>query len=235
MITAEKVDAIFASLHKEVMSGEITKEEYEAKLNVVEAQWPKFIHEHFKNRPDNRTLGQFGVYLLTNSRIEKHHADWWFPRYARKHFGEYESYECIGVDQSGVLLCNVSENLDYEMKHPLTRIEVKDCAIATIGDKLLHKATYKEASVKACIKNDAYLLTVFRKRGDNERKAYSLTNPQQLKRIDEECEYEPRHEMGGKSCCQFFLPGCEDRKQYGSKDLSPNAQELTEYMDLHYG
>lgn len=230
-ITTEKADKCFQLLHKGVTSRAISKTKYKQKLDEMEANWPSFIKFHFGSRMDrieSRSLGEFGLKLLENGDVEFAHAEWWFRNHATGWFRRYQNHRCIGVGQSGMLICEVQANLDYEIIPYNFMIEFKDCGVALIGGDPAFKATFKKSSVDACVEKNAYLVTIFRMWADtNSRVAYSIASPEQLKVIQKECVPEQRHEMGNKLCYQFFLPGFEHMKQNGDRAMSIHAKNLS--------
>tara|TARA_Y100000034_G_scaffold103692_1_gene129565 strand:+ start:35257 stop:36006 length:750 start_codon:yes stop_codon:yes gene_type:complete len=236
LVTIEGANKCFKLLHKGVSSGHINKQRYKQMLDEMETNWPSFINLHFGRRMDRvntRSLGEFGLSLLRNGDVEFTHAEWWFNNYVSNHFRKYSDHECIGVDQSGILFCEVEANLDYKIIPSGVNLEFKDCGIALIGSKPAFKATFKKDSVDACVERQAYLITVFRMWANpNIRMAYSIATPEHLRVIQRECAYEHRHEMGHKLCYQFFLPEFEHKKRDGNSTMSKYARSLTDYMDL---
>jgi len=184
-------------LHSLVYKGDISTSEYQTKLDELQENNKDVIKKKLGRRLDRRTLGEWGVELLNNESVEQKIAKFWFPKYARKHFPGYESHECIGVDQSGIIYLDGSKTTEVDyILNTGDRVEIKDCPS-------LKKATYKVKNIKHYLKISAWVLTIHKKGGIPS--FYTLISPEGLAKMVEEVGISNRWEMGHKPCYQFYF------------------------------
>lgn len=195
----QEMQSFFNEWHHKQKENLISRQEYGDLLESMEGLYPKLVKKYFGVRMDNRTLREWGLTLIDNESLEKDHADWWFPQYAKLHFPEYVSYECVGVSQEGVIVvdCRKTDSSDYKILPTNELIEIKDCPT-------LSKATYKVQNIKSYIKHNSYVLTLHM----NIRKEcvfYTLLSPEQMEKMVQFCIPIQRYEMGNKLCFQFYF------------------------------
>lgn len=195
----QEMQTLLNGWHKQQKEKTITRREYADFLECLEYEHPASVKYYFGKRMDNRTLREWGLTLIDNESLEKGHADWWFPKYAKRHFPEYVNYECVGVSQEGVVVVDggKTDSSDYKILPTNELIEIKDCPT-------LFKATYKVQNIKSYIKHKSYVLTLHM----NMRKEcvfYTLLSPEQMEKMVQFCIPTTRYEMGNKPSFQFYF------------------------------
>ncbi len=213
----QEMQALLNEWHKQQKEHTITREEYADLLECMERDHPKLVKKYFGVRMDNRTLREWGLTLIDNESLEKSHADWWFPEYAKRHFPDYVSYECVGVSQEGVIMVDGSktDSSDYKILPTNELIEIKDCPT-------LFKATYKVQNIKSYIKHNSHVLTLH-KNISQECVFYTLLSPEQMEKIVDFCIPTRRYEMGNKLCYQFYFEDTNIDSMMKKRKLSEEA------------
>jgi len=211
---------------------------YERLLNQIQDLYSSRIREHFGQRMDNRTLGEFGLKIYSGHLRERRIANYWLPRYLNKHFGQVTG-ECVGIDDSGCLLLEtvtkeVMKRPDYILTPGNTYMEIK-------SNPCDWKYTPKVADVRYYINVNAYTLAMssngpFVEDGSN-AVCYFLISPEQSKRMLElSSVLRGRNETGGKPAIQFYWnkhPEAVDTlKRIGS--IHRDALPLEEFCDVHW-
>ena len=218
------IQKLLDNWHKKLQDKKITKEHYVQLLDSMEKKFPVFVKKYWGKRMDVRTFGEWGLTLVKNEPLEKGHADWWFPKYAKGHFPKYKNYECVGISQAGRIVIGGRSTArpDYQINSG-EKIEIKD-------NPSYSKCTYKMDCVDRCIKDETWILTIHGK----DRRFYTLLSPATLIKMREASISSRRWEVGGKRAIQFYYDTCKNVENMISKrKISPDALPFEIFEKKH--
>lgn len=221
-LNENNIQGFLDNLYENLEQGKLSLPDYRNTVDDICSKH-RWFHDNFRNRIDNRTLGQYAVDLHESSKEQKEGFEYWFNNYAAKDFNSPVKWHPNGVDGgSGRLILKRQYNRN-DFHRSDYRIVLQDGVEVNIEYKScpsIFKATYKVCDLEGYISQGSYILTVFKHH--RQRVFYSLIGPEAADRMLRELRIVPRFEVGHKNAVQLFI----DKVIGGSGNFYDYCQKL---------
>jgi hypothetical protein len=203
------------------MSGKISRRDYVANLDDLYVTMDRREQSKVNFRKDRRSLGQYAIEILDNTRREQYLVHAWVDLMVEREEFAHLSVKDYGTDNSGRLIIESDSSMtkaDYKvtafggslLPDGTYGLEVKFCPT-------LIKNTYKVQQIKRYIRDNAYMLVIMSSNqvgpsGDWEKDEifyidpkstrWMVVSPQKMELMLKRT-VSNRPEMGGKPSLQF--------------------------------
>lgn len=195
-----------STVYNRLITNKITINEYRDYWDSYAQKNPEVL-KNFRQRKDNRTLGEFAVELITSKQYEQDIINKWITKCNMSDLGSriygVSPISCIfnGVEESGQLVLQNGNRKKFKKADylilPLRKpLEIKhNPSIAKITFKINDLSYYKKENADILIEMGGKFLTYFTVQQYSDILVYA----QQNDKIDR------MREMGWKPCCQLYI------------------------------